>query len=138
MNSLSLQFALHGSIALFLGLLGGIFFARAIRTSRGEVAWRVVHSGACVAGAMLLAIAVPAQWVDLPDSLRVALGVGFIGGAYLLCAGMFIAAIWNTRGIPGGGSGLNRLVSGLYATGTALSFVGSGLLIAGLLAATAA
>ena len=131
---LSFQFALNGAIALFLGLLGGIFFARAIRTGQGEVAWRVVHAGACMAGAMLLAIAVPVQWIDLPASLRVALGVGFIGGAYLLCAGMFIAAIWSTRGIPGGGSALNRLVSGLYATGTAFSFAGSGLLIAGLLA----
>lgn len=133
MNPLSLQFALHGAIALFSGFLGGIFFARAIKLGRSEVAWRVVHAGGCSAGAMLLAIAVPVQWVNLPLPLRITLGVGFIGGTYLLCLGMYVAAIWGARGIPGGGSPLNKLVSGLYAAGTAFSFLGCGLLIAGLL-----
>src|SRR5689334_23282184 len=58
-DPLALQFALHGSIALLLGLIGGLFFARAIKTRHGEVAWRVVHAGGCSAGAMLLAIAMP-------------------------------------------------------------------------------
>jgi hypothetical protein len=133
MNSLSLQFALHGALALLFGLVGGIFFFRAIKLGRGEVAWRVVHAGACSAGAMLLAIAVPVQWIDLPNPFRVALGIGFIGGTYLLCLGMYIAAIWGVRGIPGNRGRLDRVVSGLYAAGTGLSLAGSGLLIAGLL-----
>ncbi len=133
MTSVALQFALHGSIALLSGLIGGLFFARAIRQGRGEVAWRVVHAGACSAGAMLLAIAVPSQWVVLADSLRIAMAAGLIAGCYLLCLGMYIAAIWGRRGIPGGGAPLNRAVSGLYAVGTVATLAGSVLLTIGLL-----
>ncbi|HEX2598565.1 MAG TPA: hypothetical protein VHL05_07320 [Terriglobales bacterium] len=132
-DPLALQFALHGSIALLLGLIGGLFFARAIKTRHGEVAWRVVHAGGCAAGAMLLAIAMPSQWVTLSRTLAIAMGIGFIVGSYLLCAGMYVAAIWDVRGIPGGGSRLNRVVSALYAAGTILALFGSVLLTLGLL-----
>ncbi len=82
---------------------------------------------------MLLAISVPLQWVSLSRALELALIYSTLVGTYLLVAGMFIAAIWNTRGIPGGGNPLNRLVSVLYAAGTVLSLVGCALLIVGLL-----
>jgi hypothetical protein len=133
MTPLALQFALHGSIALLSGFIGGLFFARAIRQRRGEVAWRVVHAGGCSAGAMLLAIAVPSQWVTLGDSLKIIMAIGFIAGTYLFCAGMFIAAIWGTRGIPGGGTPLNRAVSRLYAAGTVTTLIGGFVLALGLL-----
>lgn len=129
----SVMLALHGSIILLSGLVGGLFFARAIKQSSGEVAWRVVHTGGCAGGAMLLAISVPVQWVSLPDILELLLIWGFVLGTYLLVAGMFVAAIGNSRGIPGGGSPLNRLVSGLYAVGTLLSLAACVLLILGLL-----
>ena len=132
MTPLALQFALNGAVALTAGLVGGLFFARAIVLRKGEVAWRVVHAGGCSAGAMLLAIAGPSQWVNMGAGLQIAMGIGLIAGAYLLCLGMFVAAIWDTRGIPGGGSPLNKLVARLYAAGTAMSFVGSGLLVFGL------
>lgn len=133
MTPLALQFALHGSIALMLGLIGGLFFARAIRLRRAEVAWRVVHAGACSAGAMLLAIAVPSQWVALSGALKLTMAIGLVGGVYFLCAGMYIAAIWSARGIPGGGPALNRFVSGLYGVGTAITLIGGTLLTFGLL-----
>lgn len=133
MMSLAGQFALHGAILLMSGLIGGIFFARAIRIRRGEVAWRVVHSGGCAAGAMLLAIAAPSQWVGVGDFARISMGAGLIGGSYVLCLGMYIAAIRGARGIPGGGSSLNRLVSMLYAAGTVMAMVGAAVLIVGLL-----
>jgi hypothetical protein len=129
----SLLLALHGSIILLSGLIGGLFFARAIKKSVGEIAWRVVHAGGCAAGAMLLAIAVPVQWVSLSNTLNVVLVWAFLLGTYLLVAGMFVAAIWNTRGIPSGGSALNRLVSTLYSVGTLLSLAASALLVFGLL-----
>jgi hypothetical protein len=132
MTALALQFAIHGSVALISGLIGGLFFARAIHLRRGEVAWRVVHAGGCSAGAMLLAISVPSQWVTLGHALELAMALGLIAGSYILCLGMYIAAIWNTRGIPGGGSALNRLVSGLYAVGTAMTLAGAILLTLGL------
>ena len=133
MSMLGLQLALHGSIVLLGGLIGGLFFARAIQRQHGEVAWRVVHAGGCSAGAMLLAIAVPSRWATLGHFWAIAMGTGLIAGTYLLCAGMYVAAIWNVRGIPGGGSPLNRLVSGLYAAGTVLSLMGGGMLTMGLL-----
>lgn len=133
MTPLSLQFALHGAVLLMAGLAGGLFFARAIKQRRGEVAWRVVHAGGCAAGVMLLAIAVPSQWLDLGPAAKIALAIGLIGGSYVLCLGMYMAAIWGTRGIPGGGSVLNRLVSGLYGVGTVMALVGNALLIISLL-----
>lgn len=136
MTPLALQLALHGSVVLMSGLIGGLFFARAIKQHRGEVEWRVVHAGGCSAGAMLLAIAVPAQWVSLGDFLRIAMGSGLIVGTYLLVLGGYIAAIYETRGIPGGGSLLNRLVSGLYGIGTVMTLIGSALLVVGLLKST--
>jgi len=136
LTPLALQFALHGSIALMSGLIGGLFFARAIKVRKGEVAWRVVHAGGCSAGAMLLAIAVPSQWVTLGEALAIAMGVGLIVGSYVLCLGMYVAAIWDTRGIPGGGTPLNRLVAGLYGVGTIMSLIGGGLLVLGLFRST--
>ncbi|HXS31011.1 MAG TPA: hypothetical protein VN755_09270, partial [Steroidobacteraceae bacterium] len=65
MSPVSVLFALHGAIILFSGLVGGLFFARAIKRGSGEVAWRVVHAGGCAGGALLLALAVPLQWVSL-------------------------------------------------------------------------
>jgi vacuolar-type H+-ATPase subunit I/STV1 len=81
---------------------------------------------------MLLAIAMPIQWVSLPPVLELGLIWCLLLGTYLLVLGMFVGAIWRRRGIPGGGSGLNRLVSGLYEAGTVLSLLGSALLVLGL------
>lgn len=132
MTPLALQLALHGSLALMSGLIGGLFFARAIKLGRGEVAWRVVHAGGCSAGAMLLAISVPSQWVTLGTILEIVMAIGLIGGSYVLILGMYVAAIWNARGIPGGGAPLNRVVSGLYALGTVMTLIGGALLVLGL------
>ncbi|HXR52945.1 MAG TPA: hypothetical protein VN762_12475 [Steroidobacteraceae bacterium] len=136
MSPVSVLFALHGAIILFSGLVGGLFFARAIKRGSGEVAWRVVHAGGCAGGALLLALAVPLQWVSLSTIPTLMLIWSFLLGTYLLVSGMFVAAIWNTRGIPGGGRFLNRLVNGLYAGGAVLSLTGSALLILGLFNAT--
>ena len=132
MTSISVLLALHGSIILLSGLVGGLFFARAIAKRSGEVAWRVVHAGGCAGGTMLLAIAIPVQWVVLSESLVLGMIWSFLLGTYLLVTGMFVAAIWNTRGIPGGGSPLNRLVNGLYALGTVLTLAGCVVLVVGL------
>ena len=132
MTPLALQFALHGSISLMAGLIGGLFFARAIKQRRGEVAWRVVHAGGCSAGAMLLAIAAPSQWVELGNVWTIVMALGLIVGSYILCLGMYVAAIGDARGIPGGGAPLNRLVAALYAVGTVLTLIGGGLLVLGL------
>ena len=135
---LAIQLALHGSILLMAGLIGGLLFARAIKLGRGEVAWRVVHAGGCAAGALLLAVAAPSQWVTAGDAARLAMGAGLIGGSYLLCLGMYVAAACDTRGIPGGGSPLNRLVAALYGVGTIAGIAGCALLVLGLFSTAAA
>jgi hypothetical protein len=56
MEGLAQQLVLHGSLVLLSGFLGGIFFARAIKREKGEVAWRVVHAGASMGGIMLIAL----------------------------------------------------------------------------------
>jgi hypothetical protein len=132
---LTLHFSLHGSIVLLSGLLGGLPFARAIRHSRGEVAWRVVHAGGCMGGTMLLAIGWTVRLVVLPDALKVLLAGAQIVGTYLLVIGMFLAAISGERGIPGGGNAINRVVALLYAAGTVLSILGGTLLVVGLVRA---
>lgn len=66
MDSLTKQLVLHGSLVLLAGFIGGFFFARAIRRSEGEVAWRVVHSGASMAGVTLIALAPVAPQLGLP------------------------------------------------------------------------
>jgi hypothetical protein len=70
---------------------------------------------------------------DLDAIQSIIMSVGFIVGTYLLCLGMYIAAIWDTRGIPGGGTPLNRLISGLYGTGTVMTLIGGVHLVYGLL-----
>jgi hypothetical protein len=132
-NASSLSLAMHGSIILLSGLAGGLFFARAIQRGSGEVAWRVVHAGGCAGGTMLLAIAMPVQWVSLSRALVHLLTWSLVLGAYLLVAGMFVAAVWNARGIPGGGRPVNRLVNALYAAGTVSSLAGCALLVLGLI-----
>jgi hypothetical protein len=132
MAHLSMHFALHGAVVLLSGFIGGLFFARAIKRQQGEVAWRVVHAGGCSAGAMLMALAVPAQWVVMVPWLQGLMAAGLLLGTYLLVLGMFVAAIWNARGIPGGGRLVNRVVSALYAAGTVLSLLGGALLVFGL------
>jgi uncharacterized membrane protein len=100
MTPLALQFALHGSIALMGGLVGGLFFARAIQQRRGEVAWRVVHAGGCSAGAMLLAIAVPSQWMTLGTIASITMGVGFIAGSGLYGVGTVMTLIGGALAHP--------------------------------------
>lgn len=133
MTILAIQFALHGAIILMAGLIGGLFFARAIVRRKGEVAWRVVHAGGCSAGAMLLAIAAPSGWVAAAPALLAAMGIALIGGAYLLCAGMYLAAIWDVRGIPAGGTFRNRLIASFYGAGTVMLLAGCAVLITALL-----
>lgn len=50
-------FILNGFIALFVSVIAGYAFAKAIKsTPDREVAWRVVHSGGSVAGIMLMTL----------------------------------------------------------------------------------
>lgn len=50
------QLILHGIIILFIGVVSGYAFSKAIQNQpEKQVAWRVVHSGGSMAGIMLMA-----------------------------------------------------------------------------------
>jgi hypothetical protein len=136
MAHIAMHFALHGAIVLLAGLIGGLCFVRAIRRGQTEVAWRVVYAGGCGAGVMLLALAVPAQWVVMPPVLQGLMLVALVLGTYLLVIGMYVAALRDARGSPGGGMA-HRVVTQLYAAGTITSLAGCALLVFGLLRALA-
>lgn len=125
-------FVLHGAIVLWTGLAAGYFHARAIKTGKNEVAWRVVHSGGSMGGTMLLAMAWPLRFVVLPGWGVDAFAWTLLGGTYLLIAGMIIAAVTGERGIASGGGRINRLVHLLYAVGGVASLVGCSLFVIGV------
>jgi hypothetical protein len=133
MDQLAVHFALHGAVVLASGLVGGLLFARAIKAGRGEVAWRVVHSGGSMAGVMLLAVASALRYVTLPPLALALLAWTLIGGTYLLVVGMVVAAVTGGRGLAGGGSPANRFVYLLYLLGSVASLAGCGLLLVGLI-----
>jgi hypothetical protein len=132
MESLPVHLALHGAIVLMVGLLGGLAFSRAIQSGKGEVAWRVVHSGGCMGGVMLLAAAGVLRFVALPPWGLLLFAGLVVGGTYTLVAGMVVAAWTGDRGLGGGGSRANRVVHLLYLVGTVATLAGNGLLILGL------
>src|SRR5262245_25674157 len=115
-----------------VGLLGGLAFARAIQKGERDVAWRVVHSGGCMGGVMLLAVAGVLRYVALPTWGQVLLVALLAGGTELLVAGMVVAAWTGDRGLAGGGSRANRAVHLLYVLGTAATLAGGSLLLVGL------
>ncbi len=132
MEILATWFVLHGAIMLWTGLAAGYFHARAIKTGRNEVAWRVVHSGGSMAGVMLLAMAWPLRFVELPAWAFTTLLWTLIGGSYVLGAGMVIAAVSGERGISPGGGRVNRFVHFLYAAGGIASLLGCTLFVIGV------
>lgn len=127
--------ALQGALILTIGLIGGILFVKAISTGKGEVAWRVVHSGGSMAGIMLLVFVPILPLMALPTWALHAFGWSFSVGTWLLVIGMVVAAISGQRGIEKGGIRCNQIVRGFYSLGTLLSLVGSAFLVFGLLAA---
>ena len=124
--------ALQGALILAASLLGGVFYAQAIRKEEREVAWRVVHSGGSMAGVMLLAFVPIIPLLALPTWGLHCFVWSFSLGTWLLVIGMNIAAFTGNRGLERGGSPLNQLVRRLYSIGTAFSFVGVAFLLVGL------
>jgi hypothetical protein len=133
MEPFAFHFVLHGVIVLSTGLVGGLLFARAIKSGHNEVAWRVVHSGGCSAGVMLVAVSSGLRYVALPLAGHALLAWTLIGGTYALVIGMVVAATTGCRGLSGGGSIGNRVVNFSYLTGTVTTLAGCGLLLVGLL-----
>ncbi len=128
MNTIELHYFLHGLVILMIGLVAGFPFASAIKHKNGkEVAWRVVHSGASVAGTMLIAIGALINRLSLSSVHQSLIFYGIVLSTYILVLGMGLAAISGERGI--GNSGEERTSKwkivyycyGIGAVGTILS-----------------
>lgn len=120
---------LHGALVLFTGFIGGFFFARAIKSGSGEVAWRVVHSGSSMGGILLIALAPVITKLAVSDRLAQCLGWSLILGVDLFVIGMIWAAVSSKRGLSRSGGAHNRAVWACYAVATGFTLVGSSLLV---------
>ena len=125
MEGLTQQLVLHGSLVLLAGFLGGMFFARAIKRENGEVAWRVVHTGASMGGIMLIALGPAIPQLALPPWAASLIAWSLIIGVEVFVAGMVLAAFSGKRGLSRRGDTTNRLVWALYMLGSTLTLVGS-------------
>jgi hypothetical protein len=122
------QLILHGIIILFIGVVSGYAFSKAIQNQpEKQVAWRVVHSGGSMAGIMLMAFGSVWEKLQLTGiSGKVPgfwLGTGLLFSTYLLIAGMIIAAITGQRGLASTSQGAGKLVFLCYAIGAAISTI---------------
>lgn len=118
MAFLAMHFATHGALIVLVALLAHLWKAR-----RQGSAY-VPSAAGNNPGVVLLAVAVPAQWVLLPLSLQALLLLCFIAGAWLLLVGDVLLATPRVR-----------VATKLCNAGTALTLAGCGLLASGLIRA---
>ncbi|WP_020529815.1 hypothetical protein [Flexithrix dorotheae] len=121
-----LIYSFHGLLILLIGLVGGFFQSKAIKSNNGrEVAWRVVHSGGSMAGVMLIALSLIVERLNWEESERILYLFCLLAGTYALVVGMVVAAITGARGIDKESRiDLNgKLVSMLYKLGAILTFL---------------
>jgi uncharacterized membrane protein len=116
-----------------IGLVGGFFFARAIKQNNGrEVAWRVVHSGSSVAGIMLIGLGGVINKLSNSDFLNSIILWSVVISTYLLIIGMVIGAVTGERGIGNNKEKQNstwKIVYYLYGIGALFSILSIGILI---------
>jgi uncharacterized membrane protein len=108
---------LNGVLVLFVSVVGGFAFAKAIKSSpEREVAWRVVHSGGSMAGIMLLAFAGIWQYISIGNYEHI-VAWSLIVSTQFMVVGMFLAAISGKRGLRSESIGLEKIIYVLYAVG---------------------
>ena len=124
MESLSQQLVLHGSLVLLSGFIGGLFFARAIKRERGEVAWRVVHAGASMGGIMLIALGPAIAQLALPAWEAGLIAWSLIIGVEAFVLAMVLAAFSGQRGLSRKGGATQKTVWAFYMLGSTLTLMG--------------
>ncbi len=121
MHNMERWLAFNGLLVLFMGLVGGYAFSKAIQhTPEREVAWRVVHSGGCMAGVMLLAFAASWHILDF-GSFSALFAIGLISSTYLFMLAMFVAAITGKRGLRSSAVGIEKGIYLVYAVAAFIS-----------------
>ncbi len=121
---------LNGVLTLFVSVVGGFAFAKAIKSiPEREVAWRVVHSGGSMAGIMLMVFGCIWQYIAL-GKYECAVGWSLIVSTELMVVGMFLAALTGKRGLRSDSTGIEKVIYWLYLSGGILSTVAlTGILI---------
>jgi hypothetical protein len=128
------QLILHGIVVLFIGVVSGYAFSKAIQNQpEKQVAWRVVHSGGSMAGIMLMAFGAVWEKLQLTAMPGIWLGIGLLFSTYVLLAGMILAAITGQRGLASSSKGYGKLVFLCYAAGAAFSTLSLGGIIIGVI-----
>jgi len=108
---------LNGVLTLFVSVVGGFAFAKAIKSNpECELAWRVVHSGGSMAGIMLLVFGCCWQYIYL-GMFEYAVGWSLIVSTELMVVGMFLAAITGKRGLHSSAIGIEKSIYLLYIIG---------------------
>lgn len=112
---------LNGVLTLFVSVVGGFAFAKAIKSNpQREVAWRVVHSGGSMAGIMLMVFG--CVWHHLSLGIfEYTIGWSLIASTELMVVGMFLAAITGKRGLSSNSTGIEKGIYWLYLSGGILS-----------------
>lgn len=112
---------LNGVITLFVSVVGGFAFAKAIKSNpEREVAWRVVHSGGSMAGIMLMVFGCSWHYIHL-GIFEYSIGWALIASTELMVVGMFLAAITGKRGLSSNSTGIEKNIYLLYLVGGVLS-----------------
>lgn len=126
---------LNGVLTLFVSVVGGFAFAKAIKSNpQREVAWRVVHSGGSMAGIMLMVFGCAWQYIRL-GSYENAVGWLLIASTEFMVVGMFLAAITGKRGLRSESTGVEKMIYLLYLVGGVLCTVALGAILIGMICA---
>ena len=132
MESVSRQLFLHGSIILFIALLFGAPYAKAIkRNADAQVvnSWRVAHQALTIGALVLFAIAPFMNIILVPIGVKWGIALTMIISGYAFAIATPLAAITKNRGLEKGAQGLASLVYLGNIVGAATSLIGAGLLV---------
>jgi len=137
LSQLSLHLILHASIILFVALVFGAPYARAIkRNAEVQVinSWRVAHQSLTIGALLLFAMAYVLPSLAIPNVLRMAIAVLFIISGYAFTISTPLAAVSKDRGLSAGATGLAKLVYLGNVVGAATSLLAAaGLVVAAFL-----
>jgi hypothetical protein len=132
MDNLAIHLALHGVMVLTVSVVGGVLLYRSILRDTNRADWHLLHAGGSARGILLIALSGTIGLVDL-ESWQLATAVWFvIYFAWTSTLAMLIRAYSGQTGFRFAGSGTNRFVYLLYASGALVLFPGLLLLAVGL------
>jgi len=136
--SLTKQLIFHGSVILFVGLLCGAPYGRAIVRGKPEAtvhAWRVAHLSLPIGGILLFALAAVVPQLQLSFSLVALMVWAFVVSGYAFAVALPLGAHYGHRGLTSKPPFLNRVVFAGNVVGATGSLFAAVLLVWGAYAA---